>query len=169
MYTIGHSTRAAEDFLQLLQVHGIRQVADVRAAPRSRRHPQFGKDALEPWLAAQGMVYRHFGELGGLRTPRADSRNGAWRNPAFRGYADYMQTPAFHAAVDMLLAFAAGPTAVMCAEGRWEDCHRRLLSDALVARGAEVRHIVSVDPPKAHALSEFARIDGATVHYPGLL
>ena len=170
IYTVGHSTRPAADFLALLTGHEVRQLADIRTVPRSKRHPQFAKEALEAFLAKNGITYRHFPELGGLRKPRADSVNTAWRHPGFRGYADYMQTEAFRHAVEALEAFAEpAKTAVMCAEAVWWRCHRRLLADALYVRGVEVRHIVSTAPPKPHALSEFARESEGWVIYPGLL
>jgi uncharacterized protein (DUF488 family) len=170
IYTVGHSTHPAADFLALLEAHGIRQLADVRSVPRSKRHPHFEKDALEAALRRVGVPYQHFPALGGLRRPRPDSPNTAWQHPAFRGYADYMLTDAFRAGLDALMAFAAqASTAVMCAEAVWWRCHRRLLSDALLVRGVPVRHILSVAEPKPHELSEFARPSGGEVSYPGLL
>lgn len=170
IYTVGHSTRAIEEFLTLLGTHGIRQLADVRTVPRSRRHPQFEKEALAAALASEGIAYRHVAALGGLRKPRADSTNTGWQHPGFRGYADYMQTSGFRGGLDELLAFsAAAPTAVMCAESVWWRCHRRLVADALLVRGVPVRHILSAAEPKPHELSDFARTDGERVHYPGLL
>ena len=120
IYTIGHSTRSLDDFVALLQQHGIAQLADVRTVPKSRRHPHFAGDALSKSLPAAGINYRHFPGLGGLRKPAADSNNRGWRHPSFRGYADYMQTPVFEAALDGLIEWAADrPTAVMCAEAVW--------------------------------------------------
>ncbi len=170
IYTIGHSIHSAVAFGELLQAHEIRQVADVRTIPASRRHPHFTAAPLETFLAALGILYRHFPALGGLRSARADSANTAWTHPAFRGYADYMATQAFREAVGMLLQFAdQGRTAVMCAESLWWKCHRRLLADALLVRGRAAYHILSTAPPKPHALSEFARVDGDRISYPGLL
>lgn len=170
IYTIGHSTRSADEFLNLLRAHDIRKLADVRTVPRSARHPHFGLEALAPWLATNGITYRHFPALGGLRKPRHDSPNTAWQQPGFRGYADHMQTPGFAAALSELVLFAAAEdTAAMCAEAVWWRCHRRLLSDALAARGIEVLHIISASPPKPHSLSEFARQTGDGVIYPGLI
>ena len=172
IYTIGHSTQSAEDFLALLTAHGISQLADVRTIPKSRRHPQFGRETLEGFLALHGIGYRHFPALGGLRKPRADSINSAWQHPGFRGYADYMQTEAFTRGLDDLLTFAQdgdGPTAVMCAEAKWWQCHRRLLSDALLVRGVSVQHIMSGAEPKPHELTGFARPEHGKVIYPGLL
>jgi uncharacterized protein (DUF488 family) len=173
IYTIGHSTRALDEFLKLLRAHEIGRIADVRTVPRSRRHPHFSRQALERSLPAAGIVYRHFPDLGGLRKPRKDSLNAGWRHEGFRGYADYMETAQFDRAVDDLLKWAgAGDprrTAVMCAEGVWWRCHRQLIADALVAKGIEARHIVSASPAKPHAITEFARIEGTRVTYPGLI
>jgi uncharacterized protein (DUF488 family) len=170
IYTVGHSNRTADAFVELLEVHGIRQIADIRTTPYSRRHPHFGKDALEHALDARGIGYRHFPELGGRRRPRADSANTAWQHPGFRGYADYMQTGEFEDGLVRLLEFTKPhATALMCAESVWWQCHRRLLSDALTVRGIAVRHILSSAAPKPHELSEFAMVDGIRVTYPGLL
>jgi uncharacterized protein (DUF488 family) len=168
--TVGHSTHTADAFLELLKVHGAEQLADVRSAPTSTRHPHFDKAALQAFLEPRGIVYRHFPALGGHRTPRRDSINTAWRERGFRGYADHMQTDAFRAALGALLAFAeAGRTAVMCAEAAWWQCHRRLLGDSLLVRGVPVRHILTRAAAKPHELSEFAREHQGGVIYPGLL
>jgi uncharacterized protein (DUF488 family) len=170
IFTIGHSTRALDEFIALLRAHGVEQLADVRTIPRSRRHPQFSKEALSVSLPGAGIAYRHFAELGGLRKPRADSTNTAWHHEGFRGYADYMETPAFSRALDELMRWSQDATsAVMCAEAVWWQCHRRLLADALVARGLDVRHITTERSAPPHELTEFARVDGQLVRYPGLL
>lgn len=170
MYTVGHSTHAADAFIGLLQAHGIRHLADVRLTPASRRHPQFAREALAVALQACGISYRHFPDLGGRRRPRRDSVNTAWRVEAFRGYADHMQTGPFLEAAETLMMLArSGPTAVMCAEAKWWECHRRLLADFLVARRVPVRHILSASPAKPHELSDFARVEAGGVTYPGLL
>ena len=151
-------------------MHGVQQVADIRRVPKSRRHPQFVKEALESALAANGIAYRHFVNLGGLRKPAAGSVNTGLRNESFRGYADYMQTEAFRSALLDLVQFSeAAPTAAMCAEAVWWRCHRKLLSDTLLVRGVQVRHILSTSPSKPHELSEFARATPEGVTYPGLL
>jgi uncharacterized protein (DUF488 family) len=104
-----------------------------------------------------------------LRKPRRDSRNAAWQHPGFRGYADYMETREFDEALAALIAWSEeASTAIMCAEAVWWRCHRRLVADALVARGVEVRHILSAAEPRRHTLTEFGRIDGGRVTYPGL-
>ena len=170
IFTIGHSTHTTEAFLGLLAAHRIEQLADVRAFPRSRRHPHFKKEALDAQLSRAGVSYRHFPELGGFRKPLPDSVNTGLRQPASRGYADYMQTEDFSRAIDALLAFAAGKqTTVMCAEAVWWQCHRRLLADALIVRDVPVRHISASGDLKLHELSEFATRAGAGVIYPGLL
>ncbi len=170
IFTVGHSTRPLEEFVGLVAGHGVKQVADVRTVPKSRRHPQFSREALELSLPAHGLSYRHLAALGGLRRPRRDSTNTAWQNESFRGYADYMETQAFSAGLEMLLAFAEGrPTAIMCAEAVWWRCHRRLIADALVARGIDVRHIVSAAQAEAHRLTEFATVVEGRVSYPGLV
>ena len=126
---------------------------------------------MERRLKEEGIQYRHFRELGGLRKPQPDSPNGGWKNQAFRGYADHMRTPAFAAAVDDLLNFGgAGSTAVMCAEAVWWRCHRMLLSDALTARGVDVQHILSAAKTQPHRLTPFARLDEhGSLSYPGLV
>jgi uncharacterized protein (DUF488 family) len=169
IFTVGHSTRPLDELVALLARNGVTQLADVRTVPKSRRHPHFVREALAQSLPRAGIAYRHFPGLGGLRTPRPDSTNTAWRNEGFRGYADYMQTPAFAQALDDLLVWATHPTAIMCAEAVWWQCHRQLIADALVARRVEVRHIVSTAAPEAHRLTEFARVAGTRVTYPGLV
>ena len=151
IWTIGHSTRSIHEFVAALRPHGIKLIADVRLLPGSKRYPHFNNDALAASLAAAGICYEHFRELGGRRRPRPDSRNTAWRNDAFRGYADHMETPEFAAGIARLVTTSerAGPTALMCAEAVWWRCHRGLVSDYLKARGVEVLHIV--DPKKADA------------------
>lgn len=169
IYTIGHSTRTLDDFIGLLTHHRISQLADVRTVPKSRRHPHFAAEALAQSLPAAGISYRHFPGLGGLRQPRKHSTNSAWRHDGFRGYADYMQTLPFEQALAELIAWATTPAAIMCAEAVWWRCHRQLIADALVARGLEVRHIVSAASPAPHTLTDFAHVDGTHVTYPGLI
>lgn len=178
-FTIGHSTRPFDEFLGLLRAHAITQLADVRTIPRSRRYPQYSIGALAAALSEAGVTYRHFPALGGLRKPRADSINTGWRNASFRGYADYMQSAEFEEALDRLVAFGGhapgGPesverrTVMMCAEAVWWQCHRQLVADALTARGLSVKHITSQAPAALHSVTDFARVDGRRVTYPGLL
>jgi uncharacterized protein (DUF488 family) len=170
IWTIGHSTRPLDLFIGLLRENGVACIADVRTVPRSRRHPQFAGEALAVSLPAAGIRYEHFGGLGGLRKPRRDSMNLGWRHPSFRGYADHMQTPAFHEALARLEVLASAvPAAIMCAEAVWWQCHRQLIADALVARGHEVLHILGSGKATPHALTSFARITDGEVDYPGLL
>lgn len=171
LYTIGHSTRTAEELIALLQAHRVVQLADVRTVPKSRRFPQFNTDALADRLPQDEIAYRHMPALGGLRKPRRDSINSAWQNESFRGYADYMSTDAFKTGLEDLLAYAreGGTTAIMCAEAVWWSCHRRLLADALLVRGIEVRHIMSATKADPHELTPFARVHNEQVTYPGLL
>jgi uncharacterized protein (DUF488 family) len=168
VHTVGHSTLALADFLALLEVHRIKAIADVRRWPASRRHPHFGREALERSLAAAGVAYLWIPELGGRRAPRPDSPHVAWRNPSFRAYADHMETPEFAAGFARLLALAAEqPTAVMCAEAVPWRCHRQLIADALVARQLEVRHVTGPSSPSPHRLSADARLEGTRIVYDG--
>jgi uncharacterized protein (DUF488 family) len=170
IYTVGHSTHSADAFLALLGASAIRQIADVRTVPRSSRHPQFGAEALAAALGAVDIGYRHFAALGGLRRPRPDSVHTAWTHPSFRGYADHMDTAAFSGALAELVTYGSvAPTAVMCAEALWWQCHRRLLADALAARGVTVVHILGSGKTQAHELTPFALIADGRVSYPGLL
>ena len=168
--TIGHSTRTAAEFLALLHAHEVAGVADVRTVPRSRRHPHFSREALSEFLTAHDIAYTHVPGLGGLRKARSDSANRGWRHESFRGYADHMQSEEFRGGLDTLLAFAeGGRVAVMCAEAKWWQCHRQLIADALLARGVEVRHILSRRDAPAHQLTPFARLSGTEVTYPALI
>jgi uncharacterized protein (DUF488 family) len=169
VFTIGHSTHALEAFVALLERHGVKRVADVRRFPGSRRNPQFAREALAGGLAAGGIGYAHVEALGGRRSVAPGSPNEGWENAAFRGYADHMASAAFAAGLAELEALAAAePTAVMCAEALWWQCHRRLVSDALVARGWAVDHIGPSGELAAHALTPFAAVDGDRVTYPAV-
>ncbi len=169
VYTIGHSTRTLDEFLDALRSFGVRTLVDIRTVPRSRRVPHFNRDALAVSLPSAGIRYQHLGALGGLRKPRADSTNTAWRNASFRGYADYMQTPEFDAALRSLraVAEAEGPVAIMCAEAVPWRCHRSLVADALVAHGDEVVDILGPGNSRPHALTPWAVAAGTAVTYPG--
>jgi uncharacterized protein (DUF488 family) len=168
LFTLGHSTRALEEFAALLRAHGVGQLADVRTVPRSRHNPQFNKDALGKYLRARRINYRHMKELGGLRRARKDSAlNAGWRNASFRGYADYMQTDEFVSGLIKLIGIAAKkPTAIMCAEAVPWRCHRSMIADALTARGFSVRHIMSPTNARLHKLNPMAKVRGARVTYP---
>jgi uncharacterized protein (DUF488 family) len=142
--TVGHSTLPVEEFLELLREGGVRQVADVRRFPGSRRHPQYGADALSGALAEHGIAYEHFGALGGRRPVTAGSCNDGWRVAGFRGYADHLRTAEFADGLARLEDLAArSRVAVMCAEAQWWRCHRRLLADVLGLRGWEVGHLMT--------------------------
>ena len=169
IYTVGHSTRGADAFIALLEAHAVTSLADVRTVPRSRHNPQFNGETLAASLAARGIGYVHLPGLGGFRRTNADSPNAGWRNVSFRGYADYMQTPAFADNLAMLLALAAEETvAVMCAEAVPWRCHRSLIADALVVRGVRSEEIVSETKTTAHKLTPFARVEGTAITYPAL-
>lgn len=169
IFTIGHSTRPIEEFLELLRTNGVERLIDIRSVPRSRRNPQFNREALPEPLAGAGIGYLHMPALGGLRHPRADSRNGAWRNDGFRGYADHMQTAEFEAALEQVIDLASDKqTAIMCAEAVPWRCHRSLVADALTARGIAVEDIISGVRRQPHKLTPFARVEGTRVWYPGL-
>ncbi len=167
IFTVGHSTRSAEEFSALLQAHGVRQVADVRTVPKSRRNPQFWSDALEASLVDDQIGYRWFKKLGGLRKTSADSPNGGWRNESFRGYADHMLTAEFAEGLAGLLDYAAqAPTALMCAEAVPWRCHRSLIGDALLVKGHTVFDIMSPTQATPEKLTGFAVVDGGVITYP---
>jgi uncharacterized protein (DUF488 family) len=168
VFTVGHSTRTLGELTDLVRAHGVELIADVRKIPRSRRYPHFDAATLPRTLGEADLAYVHLPGLGGLRRERSDSINRAWRNPSFRAYADYMQTPEFAAALDRLLELGrARRVAIVCAEAYWMHCHRSLIADALVARGEPVFHIATSDRAEPHRLRDFARVDGRTVSYPG--
>jgi uncharacterized protein (DUF488 family) len=158
LFTVGHSTRGIGELLGLLAEHGIETLVDVRRYPASRRHPQFSREALAASLAGAGVAYVHELDLGGRRQPQPDSPNTAWRVAAFRGYADYMGSEPFAAALGRLLASAArSRTVMMCAEAVPWRCHRRLIADAATAAGAEVIHLLGPGRAERHQLDANAR------------
>ena len=168
-YTVGHSTRPTEELIGLLEAAGVEQLVDVRTVPRSRRNPQYNREVLAGTLADHAIGYQHEPSLGGFRKPLPESRNGGWEHPAFRGYADYMQTPEFDSALGQLDALARSlPSAVMCAEAQWWRCHRRLIADALTVRGWRVLHLGVRAQPVPHELTAFAVIgeDGKLTYPP---
>lgn len=167
LWTIGHSTRPINEFVELLRAHDIMLVVDVRTVPRSRHNPQFNTDALAIRLAGAGLSYCHSAHLGGLRQPKKDSINTGWHNASFRGYADYMQTGEFQRALEELMTYGMKQTtAVMCAEAVPWRCHRSLIADALVAHHWEVRHIMSAKKADRHQLTAFATIEHGALRYP---
>jgi uncharacterized protein (DUF488 family) len=155
---------------ELLTARGVTLLVDVRTVPRSRRNPQFDRDAFAKTLRATGIAYRHEPALGGFRRPRADSRNTAWRNAGFRGYADHMETREFAQRLEELEEQAGQERlAVMCAEAVPWRCHRMLLADALTARGIDVFHILGRGRDERHAMTPYARVEARRVTYPGLV
>ena len=170
IWTVGHSTRTAEDLLDLLREHSIKALVDVRSFPGSRRYPHFNKEELSNWVPSAGIEYIHMPVLGGRRKPRADSRNAAWQNAGFRGYADYMETSDFQNGVEKLLEVAcAKPTAIMCAEALWWRCHRGLIADYLKVRGIGVIHIIAAGKSEDHPFTSAARIVEGRLSYEGLM
>ncbi len=170
-YTIGHSTRTLDELVSALRSFGVQTLVDIRAVPRSRHVPQSNQETLSRTLPKYGIRYRHIKALGGLRKPRADSQNTAWRNASFRGFADYMETPAFATALEEVRALSreSGPVALMCAEAVPWRCHRSLVADALIARGDTVIDIMGSEKGVPHALTPWAKVNGGRVSYPGPL
>ena len=168
VYTIGHSTRTLDELVGILLEAGVRELVDVRTVPRSRRHPQFERDALAAALPDRGVGYRHEKALGGFRRPRPGSPNAGWDNEAFQGYADHMADPDFAAALARVNVDARERvTTVMCAEAQWWRCHRRLIADALTVRGRRVLHLGLGSEPVEHELTSFAvRGPGYALTYP---
>lgn len=167
IWTIGHSNRTLEQFLELLAGQRIELLADVRRFPGSRRLPHFNQENLSQSLARAGIEYIHFPELGGRRRPvLADSPNSAWRNASFRGYADFMMTQEFRDGIERLLKDARQKrTAIMCAEALWWQCHRSMISDYLKAAGHEVIHILSGNKTEVHPFTSAARIVDGKLSY----
>jgi uncharacterized protein (DUF488 family) len=171
IWTIGHSTRSIEDFIEMLKSFGIGVLVDIRHYPGSRRYPHFNSEALAQSLSQQDMRYIHLIDLGGRRKPVAGSVNTRWRNDAFRGYADYMETDVFHKAADELQSIAlAQPTAYMCSEAVWWSCHRSLVSDYLKIREWTVMHIMDKGKATEHPWTSAARVVEGELRYdePGL-
>ena len=167
VFTVGHSTRPIEEFIALLQAHGVQQVIDIRTIPRSRHNPQFNFDTLAESLKQAGIGYIQLPGLGGLRRTTAASVNTGWRNASFRGFADYMQTPAFESALEQLLQLARKkPSALMCAEAVPWRCHRSLIADALLVRGILVLDILSRSASQPHKLTPFAKVTEERITYP---
>ena len=166
IWTVGHSTLPLDEFVALLEAHGIEAVVDVRRFPGSRRNPQFNSEALRASLPGHGIEYHWIPELGGRRRPSPDSPNTAWRNEAFRGYADHMASAEFARGLDKLFEVSGRlRTTIMCAEVLWWRCHRALISDELTARGIRVQHIADAQHATGHALTPPARIVEGHVTY----
>jgi uncharacterized protein (DUF488 family) len=156
-----------QDFIDLIEAHGIKVVVDVRTVPRSRRNPQFNRETFPEALRAAGIGYEHAADLGGFRRTSPASPNAGWRNASFRGYADYMQTTTFVTSLERIIERAQSERLVlMCAEAVPWRCHRSLIADALVVRGIRVEEVVSAKRTQVHALTSFARVDGTAITYP---
>lgn len=167
VFTIGHSTRPVEDFVQLLKGNNVARVIDIRTVPRSRHNPQFNGDSLPHTLGKASIGYLHMAGLGGLRHPRPNSPNLGWRNASFRGFADYMQTPEFEQNLEMLIGLAQREViALMCAEALPWRCHRSLIADALTVKEVPVEHILSETSRRGHQITPWARVNGTQVTYP---
>ncbi len=165
--TIGHSTRPIEEFIHLLRTHLVERLVDVRTVPRSRHNPQFSRELLPPSLHSARIHYSYIPGLGGFRRASHDSVNVGWRNPSFRGYADYMQTPEFEEHLNKLIDLATRERiAVMCAEAVPWRCHRSLIADALMVRGIEVLEITGATSARVHSLTPFAKVSGSCITYP---
>jgi uncharacterized protein (DUF488 family) len=170
IWTIGHSTRSAAEFEELLLAHHIKTLVDVRTYPISRRLPHFNQKEFSEHLASIGVEYRHLPSLGGMRKPLPNSKNSAWKNASFRGYADHMETETFINGIRELLKTAQNSTtAFMCAESLWWKCHRSLIADYLKSKGHEVIHILKVDKTEIHPYTSTARIVDGELSYEGLL
>lgn len=166
IWTIGHSTHPQEEFVEMLQSFGIKTLADIRHFPGSRRFPYFNKEAMQAWLPANNIRYVHLVDLGGRRKTSPQSHNTAWHHAAFRGYADYMETPAFAQAIKQLQELAhEQPTAYMCSEAVWWSCHRSLVSDYLKSKGWEVTHIMGIGKSQEHPYTKPARIVDGKLSY----
>lgn len=169
IWTVGHSTRAIEEFLDILRQQQIEILVDVRHFPGSRRFPHFNQAALRDALVAAGIRYEHLVALGGRRPVRPDSHNDAWRNASFRGYADYMGTQPFRTGVDRLLEISrAGRTAIMCSEAVWWRCHRSMIADYLKAQGVQVFHILSANAVQEHPYTTAARLVNGHLSYESI-
>jgi uncharacterized protein (DUF488 family) len=171
IHTIGHSTRTIAEFQSLLRDAGVQLVVDVRSFPRSRTNPQFNIDVLPASLKESGVDYRHIPELGGRRHRPRDappSPNTFWRHESFRNYADYTATDAFKIAITTLRDLAASHCcAIMCSEALWWQCHRRIISDYLLAQGIQVRHIMGPHKVEPATLTPSVRqLADGTLVYP---
>lgn len=167
IFTVGHSTRSIDEFVKLLQAHGVKEIVDVRSIPMSRHNPQFNTDTIKESLQREHIRYKHLKKLGGLRNEKKGSINLGWRNASFRGFADYMATPEFSEGLEALMKIASlRTTAIMCAEAVPWRCHRSLIADALSKKGWIVRDIISTSAPRKHRLTPFLKIKKGQLTYP---
>jgi uncharacterized protein (DUF488 family) len=170
LWTIGHSTRSLDEFLELLSSNQIRLLVDVRSYPGSKRFPQFNRDRLSTELTARQICYQHLARLGGRRKGLRDSKNTAWQNSSFRAYADHMESAEFKQGINELLELAREErTAIMCAEALWWKCHRGLIADYLKVIGVEVFHIINEKHVELHPYTTAAQIIEGELSYRGLL
>ncbi|MEP6636217.1 MAG: DUF488 domain-containing protein [Acidobacteriota bacterium] len=166
VWTVGHSTHTADDFIKILKAHEISALVDVRSFPGSRRYPHFNQQELAGSLRTASINYHHLPSLGGRRRPLPNSRNTAWRNASFRAYADYMESPEFKDGIQQLLVLAcADRTAIMCAEALWWRCHRGLVSDYLKAHGSLVLHIMNEANEEPHPYTSAANVINGELSY----
>ncbi len=166
VWTIGHSTRTLEHFIEMLQSFKIKLLVDIRSFPGSRKYPQFNKENLEVSIPHNNIQYVHLKILGGRRAVKKDSKNTAWRHPAFRGYADYMETDDFKKGIEELEALAIQQrTAYMCSEAVWWRCHRSLVSDYLKLNGWTVYHIMETAKATEHTYTKPAKIIDCKLSY----
>lgn len=168
IWTIGHSTRSLEEFISLLQSYKIKNVADIRHYPGSKRFPHFNKNELCESLLKNNIRYTHIEQLGGRRKANIDSINTAWRHPAFRGYADYMETTDFKKGIEILVEMGLKePTAFMCSEAVWWRCHRSMVADYLKVKGWYVIHVMGLNNKVEHPYTSPAKvIDGKLIYQP---
>ena len=167
VFTVGHSTRTLESFIDLLKENSVKKVVDIRTIPRSRHNPQFNRETLPDHLKASKIGYVHVAGLGGLRHTCQDSLNIGWRNSSFRGFADYMQTEEIGKSLEKLIQLAdRQQVALMCAEAVPWRCHRSLVADALKLRGINVEHIMNSKKRQPHEITPWARVDGTQITYP---
>lgn len=164
--TIGHSTRMAKHFIEMLQSFSIEVVVDIRTYPGSNRYPHFNKENLEAYLPENNIEYIHLKSLGGRRLPKPDSKNTSWKNAGFRGYADYMESTEFISTIQHLEDIAMMQhTAYMCSEALWWRCHRSLVSDYLKLNGWKVFHIMDVEKSTEHTYTSPAKIIDGKLTY----
>lgn len=167
IFTIGHSTRPLNEFVQLLKAYKVKVLVDIRRIPRSKHNPQFDQETFREKLNEAGFQYIHMPGLGGFRKPKPDSQNLGWRSPGFRGFADYMLSREFKEGLEELIKIAnREKVSIMCAEAFPWRCHRSLLSDALIVRGFRVEHILSLTQCQPHKLHSFAKVEGGILTYP---
>ncbi|MBC7538798.1 MAG: DUF488 domain-containing protein [Bacteriovorax sp.] len=168
IYTIGHSTHTTREFIQILKSFNIQLLVDIRHYPGSKYCPQFGKARLRRNLLRNKINYLHQVELGGRRhVEKGSLLNIGWRSLQFRGYADYMQTKEFKAALKELIKSCKEQTvAIMCAEAVPWRCHRSMVGDALIVNGFTVLDIFAKEKARPHALTTFAKVSGKKITYP---